>query len=402
MDSENFQLTPAAAQQRLAQMTTTGVDDPLFRAIDADDFRVNGAAAHDFTNLTQNGLIRVTLPLPPNVKLLDCGSKIPCPASSLPTTETVADVWRSVPSIVNANITGPDGAGPASTRGPNPSGGYQLDGRIDTLQNQALSALRNHAGTRNDPPASFLDDLANFQNAQFSSPSVKALSDAIAANTSPLPDPDPVLDPLEATGKGVFNRSCAQCHGDMGGHPSGTTPILQGTPGTPTALIRYHSINSACPRPVDTANPPRFVFAACSASQMENVRTYEITNSGTPPNGTPCGGPSQPACVTRITISDPGRMLLTGYPVPGGPGDIQHFDNPNLRGISRTAPYFHNNTAATLEDVLEHYKQFFKFVAIQQPAAPLLTTKPGVVPPVHDRPFTDAEIPALLAYLRKL
>src|SRR4029077_15031261 len=55
MDTENFQLTPAAAQARFAQMTMTGVDDPLFRAIDANDFRVNGAAAHDFTNLTQNG-----------------------------------------------------------------------------------------------------------------------------------------------------------------------------------------------------------------------------------------------------------------------------------------------------------------------------------------------------------
>ena len=75
---------------------------------------------------------------------------------------------------------------------------------------------------------------------------------------------------------------------------------------------------------------------------------------------------------------------------------------PNLRGISRTAPYFMNNTAATLEDMIEHYKQFFKRVAIQAPAAPLLTTKPGVTPPVIDRPFTDAEIPALLAYLRKL
>ena len=31
-----------------------------------------------------------------------------------------------------------------------------------------------------------------------------------------------------------------------------------------------------------------------------------------------------------------------------------------------------------------------------------LTTQPRVVPPVHDRPFTDAEVPALLAYLRKL
>jgi cytochrome c peroxidase len=403
MDSENFQLTPAAAQARFAQMTRTGVDDPLFRAIDADDFRMNGAAAHDFTNLTQNGLVRVTISLPANVKLLDCGATVPCPASARPTSETVADVWRAVPSIFDVKITGPDALAPVYARGPNKSGGYQLDGRIDTLQNQALSALQNHASITVNPPASFLDDLAEFQNTQFSSPSVKLLADAMTAGTSPLPDPDPVLNAVETSGKAVFNRACGQCHGDMGGHPSGSTPILQGVQGTATAIVRYHGIQTACPRPVDTVNPPRFVFQQCSPSQLENVRTYEITNSGIAPSGTPCGGAApQPACVTRVTISDPGRMLLTGYPVPGGPGDIQHFDVPSLRGISRTAPYFHNNTAATLEDMLEHYKQFFKFVAIQQPAAPFLTTQPGVTPPVIDRPFTDAEVPALLAYLRKL
>src|SRR6185295_10930569 len=35
MDAQNFQLTPAAAQARFVQMTASGVDDPLFRAIDA-------------------------------------------------------------------------------------------------------------------------------------------------------------------------------------------------------------------------------------------------------------------------------------------------------------------------------------------------------------------------------
>ena len=395
MPAENFQLTPAAAQARFAQMTMTGVDDPLFRAIDADDFRVNGAAARDFTNLTQNGLVRLTIPLPSNVKLLDCGATVPCPASAVPTSETVADVWRSTPSIFDVNITGPDGVAPASPRGPNPSGGYQLDGRIDTLQNQALSALRNHAGITVDPPASFLDDLAAFQKTQFSSPSVKALSDAMGAGTNPLPDPDPVLNTLETAGKSVFKRSCAQCHGNVGDHPSGSTPLI--------ALTRYHNIFSACPRPVDNVNPPRFSFTACSPSQMKNVRTYEITNSGVAPGGTPCGGAApRPACVTRITTSDPGRLLLTGHPLAGGQGDIQAMDNPSLRGISRTAPYFANNTALTLEEVLEHYKQFFKRVQVQNPAAPLLTTQPGVIPPVIDRPFTDAEVPALLAYLRKL
>ena len=397
--SESFQLSPATAQARFARMTATGVDDPLFRAIDANDFRVNGAAARDFTNLTQLGLIRVTIPLPANVKLLDCGATVPCPASALPTSETVADVWRSVPSILDVNITGPDGVAPVA-RGPNPSGGYQLDARIDTLQNQALAALRAHASITIDPPTSFLDDLAAFQKTQFSSPSVKTLSDAMAAGTSPLPDPDPVLNALETAGKTIFNRSCAQCHGNQGGHPSGSTPIQQGTP---VALVRYHSIASACPRPVDSVNPPRFSFAACSPNQMKNVRTYEITNSGAAPSGIPCGAAApQPACVTRVTTSDPGRLLLTGYPLAGGQGDIQAMDTPSLRGISRTAPYFINNTAATLEEMVEHYKQFFKRVQTQNAAAQLLTTQPGVTPPVIDRPFTDAEVPALLAYLRKL
>lgn len=52
--------------------------------------------------------------------------------------------------------------------------------------------------------------------------------------------------------------------------------------------------------------------------------------------------------------------------------------------------------------MLEHYKQFFRRVAVQNPNAPLLTTQPGVVPPIIDRPFTDAETAALLAYQRKL
>ena len=380
MESEHFQLTPAAARARFETMTMTGIDDPLFRAIDADDFRTAGAAAHDFTNVIENGLVRVTIALPPNVKLLDCGAAIPCPASAQPTTETVTDVWRSVPSILDVQLTGPDGMIPVSTRGPNPRGGFQLDARIDTLQNQARAALRGHATTALDPTPQWLDDVAHFESAQLTSA-------------------EPPLNALELQGKTVFERACAQCHGG----PGGTTSSSQGTQGTPTAFTRYHVIFTACPRPVDTVSPPRFTFAACTPSQLENVRTYEITNSGVAPTGTPCGGAApQPPCVTRVTTSDPGRLLLTGFPQPGGPGDIEHMDVPTLRGISHTAPYFSNNTAATLEDVVEHYKQFFKRVAIQAPAAPLLTTQPGVVPPVHDRPFSDPEGVALVAYLKRL
>jgi cytochrome c peroxidase len=75
----------------------------------------------------------------------------------------------------------------------------------------------------------------------------------------------------------------------------------------------------------------------------------------------------------RRTSSDPGRVLLTGFVAGPAPlDDWQKFDVNGLRGIRKTAPYFHNNSAATLEEVVDHYIAFFKRVkAIQVPGAPI-------------------------------
>ncbi|HEU4522615.1 MAG TPA: hypothetical protein VFT12_11470, partial [Thermoanaerobaculia bacterium] len=235
----------------------------------------------------------------------------------------------------------------------------------------------SHAQVQNEPSQRMLDDLAAFQNALFSSSSVRDLSDAIDAGTLPLPDPDPPLDALEQQGKAVFMRACAHCHGGSG----------QSTTQRPINA-RYHDIATQCPRPVDTANPARFAFAPCPPRLARNARTFEITMA----NGTKI----------RRTSSDPGRALLTGF--VGGPpplDDWNKFDVPGLRGISRTAPYFHNNSADTLEAVVDHYIEFFKRVKAN--------AAPGVVSPVastdgvnFDRQPTAEEREALLAYLNKL
>lgn len=269
-------------------------------------------------------------------------------------------------------ITGPDGRPPFAPRGPNLTGGYQWDGRFETLQEQALQAMLAHAQIENLPSPQLLDRLAAFQETIFSSDGVRALAIAMQTGT-PLPDPDPELTPMEEEGKAVFIRACAQCHGNDRDHPSQSTPgdqVFSTT--TPTALLRYQTIRSTCPR------PPGFGFTQCSAQMMKNVRTYEI---------------SAAAARTRVTISDPGRGLPTG-----NAADFGFFDNPQLRGISRTAPYFHNNSAATLEEVLDHYDAFFRLVIQNNPRAPILTTDG-----IHiDRPPTPTERQALLAYLRKL
>ena len=373
MASDHFQLSPASVEARfrflqLQRRSNPKADDPLFRPIDADDFRTNGENAGDFSNLRQNGLVRIAFPLPTNIRLVDR-------VTNAPSSEAFVDVWRMVPSVNNVKLTGPDDVNPWP-RLPNPFGGYQLDGRVATLQEQALGALTNHAQIQSAPPQRLLDDLAAFQRALFTNHRVRALSDAVDAGTTPLPDADPRLNALEQQGKAVFQRACAQCHGGAG-QSNAQAPV-----------IRFHDISTQCPRPVDTVTPARFAFAACPPRLARNARTYEISLT----NGTRI----------RRTSSDPGRALLTGF-VGGLPAtdDWNKFDIPGLRGISKTAPYFHNNSAATLEEVVDHYIEFFKRVRVNAP--------PGVVPPIattdgvhFDRQPAPEEREALLAYLRKL
>ena len=63
-----------------------------------------------------------------------------------------------------------------------------------------------------------------------------------------------------------------------------------------------------------------------------------------------------PAVVAEFA-TDPGQALLTG-----SPDQFNFFDIPTLYGISKTAPYFHDNSAATLEDMIRHYQLVFEAV----------------------------------------
>lgn len=383
MPSGGFQLSPASARARYEALQArrerdSNADDPLFRPVDADDFRINGDNAVDFSNLVENGLVRVTMPLPLNVKLIDS-------ATGQPSDETFVDLWRAVMPVNNVAITGPDGVAPIwppgaprlpimgqDPNGPNRQGGYQHDGRFGTLQEQARGALIAHAQVSVEPPQRMLDDLAAFQQTLFSSPGVELLADAILSSSTPFPDPDPQLNELEQHGKVVFNRACAQCHGSTL-HPSGSTAETAFV----RPLVRYHQIFATCPRPTTDG------YAPCPERLARNARTYRLTLA----NG----------AFQFFTTSDPGRLLLTGQPA-----DLGVMDPTQLRGISKTAPYFHNNSAATLEDVLDHYDAFFRRVARNNPPPnlpPLLSSNGFVV----DRGFVTAdERAALLAYLQKL
>jgi cytochrome c peroxidase len=52
----------------------------------------------------------------------------------------------------------------------------------------------------------------------------------------------------------------------------------------------------------------------------------------------------------RSDVSDDGRFVITQHPA-----DRRAFKTPTLREVARTAPYMHDGSIATLEDVVDHY-----------------------------------------------
>jgi len=77
---------------------------------------------------------------------------------------------------------------------------------------------------------------------------------------------------------------------------------------------------------------------------------------------TPAQAPYLPVYTLRnlstletVRTTDPGRAMITGKWA-----DIGKFKGPILRALAARAPYFHNGSAATLEEVVEFYEQRFK------------------------------------------
>jgi cytochrome c peroxidase len=83
-------------------------------------------------------------------------------------------------------------------------------------------------------------------------------------------------------------------------------------------------------------------------------------------------------------LADAGRFALTGRPEDRGA-----FKTPTLREVARTAPYMHDGSIATLEEVIEHYDRGGS-------PNPQLD---GEIRPLH---LTADEKRALLAFLRAL
>ncbi len=331
---EAFQLSPAHVEARFQSLEQRRLTNP-----DADDplFRPIDAndGANDFTNLRQHGLVRVIIRLPVDAS----GQKLAWPVDD-PDAEFVS-VWRAVPSVLNTAFTAP----------------YQQDGREPTLQSQALGALITHAEIASAPKTRLLDDLAAFQQTLFSSRSVERLAKALAKGQTPPPT-DPPLNELEQQGKALFAHHCAICHGG----PTQTVPLAV----LPPAVQDIH---------VSKPLPP-FMDDLPFASSPLQARLWAFRVPGA----------EEPVV---LPSTDPGKALVSG-----SLDEFNFFEIPPLYGISRTAPYFHDNSAPDLEAVLRHYQLEFEGVR---------RVIPDFLPwPLRPDLITDDQVAPIIAYLKKI
>jgi cytochrome c peroxidase len=335
---DEFSLSPATVEarwQRLqrARLVNPNADDPLFRSIDADD------GDQDFTLLRTRALIKVRVQLPDRVRLTD------------DPTATHVTLSRAVPPLNMLKHTAP----------------YQQDRTAKTLEEQALGAVNAHMEPTVQPTQEFLETVAEFQRHIFSSAKVRKLSEAIDAG-APLPDIDPQLTAFERRGKERFDFFCGRCHGGPAQVQNLENRIFPPFDGSTNPV----SLNVGVSNPLPTGFPVSPIHGLGF-----DLPTQRFTVAL--PNGTS----------VVLVSSDPGTVLtdIKALETVGGNQVFNRFDVPQLRGINKTAPYFHDHRAKTLEDVVKHYQQFFFFINVVR----------GL--PLPQIP--DEDIAPIVAYMKK-
>lgn len=84
---------------------------------------------------------------------------------------------------------------------------------------------------------------------------------------------------------------------------------------------------------------------------FQTVNVSEFNIQGNPTFQFTFPDPRNPGRTVTVTTPDPGLALTTG-----NANDVNLFKIPTLWGVKNTAPYFHDSSAASLEELMEHYE----------------------------------------------
>jgi cytochrome c peroxidase len=293
-------LSPDDVQQLLRKEPS----NPLFLHDGLDD-GVSGTS-----RIADHATIRVVRELPPNIRIAEDPSA------------TSVVLLRGIPTTVNTPALDP---------------ALMYDLRARNLSDQALGAIHDHAQNTVEPTEEQLAMIAEFQRTDKRFFSSDELQDFAGGG------PPPVL-PLgktksEQRGRLMFVETaftpgstkgiCALCH---------TGPMLNQT------------------SPFNATAPPgaRIANIGVSERNLLNLPVYTfLIDDGF-------------GDVQAVRLPDPGIPLTNPRPPGVPPPFVRHpaffagmFKIPSLWGVKKSAPYFHDNSVKTLEELAAFYADLF-------------------------------------------
>ena len=279
-------------------------NNPLFLHDGLDD-GLSGTS-----RISEHATIRVVRPLPPNIRI-----------EGDPSATSVV-LLRGIPTTVNTPALDP---------------ALMYDLRARTLSDQALGAIHDHAQNTVEPSPEQLALIAEFQRTDEKFFSSETLQDFASGGPAPVLPPGRTAS--EQRGRLMFVETaltpgstkgiCAQCH--AGPMLNQTSPFNFGAP--PGARIANIGVSER-----NLLNLPVYTFLIDDGS----------------------------GDVRAVTMPDPGIPLTNPRPPGVPPPFVRHpaffagfFKIPSLWGVKKTAPYFHDNSANTLEEVAAFYTNLF-------------------------------------------
>jgi cytochrome c peroxidase len=187
-----------------------------------------------------------------------------------------------------------------------------LDGRASSLQDQARGAIMGHAQAP-APRQADLDAIAAFERTLFSSSAMELY----AKGQGPAPGLPAGNTASEQRGAAFFAPTalCGSCH-------SG-------------ALLNTNTEFNPLGLPAGTQ------FATSLVSELNIYGKPQFEFIFNRPDGTQ----------QHVFSKDPGMGLITG-----DPGTANLFKMTSLRNLRNTAPYFADNSAKTIEDIMVQYR----------------------------------------------
>jgi hypothetical protein len=296
---------------------TADPSDPLFVHDGLDD-GVSG-----ISRILQHATVRITLPLPDDVTLKND------PAATHITFNRGTPTTLNTPALDDLLM-------------------YDL--RDVSLQGQALGAIHGHAQNTREPTELELDLIAEFQQTKrfFSNGKLRRFAEGGSAPELPLGTTE-----SEQRGRLFFVDApfappskvgvCALCHSGpmLNAANIFSTPVFGNPPGA-----RIHNVLVS---ERNVLGNPTYTFELYDTLDPEPV---EVT---TPDLG--------------FLMTDHDLLLAEGFIPPDmvlGPVFgirrgffASFFKTPTLWGVKDTAPYFHDNSAKNLDEMLEQYDFFF-------------------------------------------